>query len=165
MVTIRTLGVDDAPLFVEMRRLSLSIDPEAFSANPDTDAASNLQFVRQRFAEAATPEDGSFVLGAFEKDLVGIVGVARAAASTVRVWGFFVKPEFRGRGIGKTLVERATELAVRLPNVVRMELGVSDSSVAARRLYEQAGFVDTGERTAECARLMRSRSQNMRPAN
>src|SRR5204863_5305502 len=119
-----------------------------------TDAASDLDFVRQRLAAVATPEDGSFVLGAFEEELIGVCGVARASAGLVRLWGFFVKPEFRRRGVGKTLMEGAIQRAARMPNVVRMELGVSDSSVAARRLYERAGFVDTGERTAECAHLM-----------
>lgn len=154
MVTIRSLGIDDAAAFVAMRRLSLDTDPDAFSANPETDPASNLDFVSKRFTASAAPGDDSFVLGAFEGDLVGIVGVARASGTSVRVWGFFVKPEFRARGIGKNLLDRATERAVRMGNVDRMELGVSDSSVAARRLYEQAGFIDTGKRTQECAHLM-----------
>ena len=153
MLTIRILEVDDVPAFVKIRRLSLITDPDSFSARPETDAGSNLDLARERF-ENATPADGPFILGSFIDELVGIVGLIRASPNSARVWGFYVKPECRGSRIGVALVERAIAVARQMPGVVRLELGVSDSSIAAIRVYERAGFGATGSRTPDGARAM-----------
>jgi ribosomal protein S18 acetylase RimI-like enzyme len=141
MLSIRILGVEDAELFVEVRRLSLRTDPESFSARPETDEGSKLESARKRFA-TASPENG-FVVGAFESNLAGIVGVIRASASSARIWGFYVRTETRGRGIGRALVEHALGVARQMPGVTRVELGVSRASRAARHVYIAAGFQET----------------------
>jgi ribosomal protein S18 acetylase RimI-like enzyme len=91
----------------------------------------------------ATPGDGPFVLGAFESTLAGIVGVIRASATSARIWGFYVKPESRGRGIGRSLMQRAIDIVRQMPDVVSVELGVSSRSSAARHVYIAQGFRDT----------------------
>jgi ribosomal protein S18 acetylase RimI-like enzyme len=141
IASIRLLTVDDASVFVDIRRLSLSMDPSAFSARPDTDAWSKLETARQRFS-SATSADGPFVLGAFDSGLVGVIGVIRTAPVAARIWGFYVKPEHRGDGLGRTLVRSAIDVARRMPGVVRIELGVAHSCTAARHVYTQSGFQD-----------------------
>jgi ribosomal protein S18 acetylase RimI-like enzyme len=142
MLAIRVLTIDDASLFVDIRHLSLCTDAESFSARPETDAWSRLETARQRFS-TATFEDGPFVLGAFDSNLVGIIGVIRAMPVAARVWGFYVKPECRGGGVGRALVQGAIELARQMPGVARVELGVADRSTAARHVYAQSGFRET----------------------
>ena len=84
MSPIRLLTIDDASLFVEIRRLSLCTDPDSFSARPETDAWSKLETARQRFS-TATLENGPFVLGAFDPNLVGVIGLIRATPAAARV--------------------------------------------------------------------------------
>ena len=143
MSPIRLLTIDDASLFVEIRRLSLCTDPDSFSARPETDAWSKLETARQRFS-TATLENGPFVLGAFDPNLVGVIGLIRATPVAARVWGFYVRPECRGGGVGRALVQRAIEVARQMPGVARVELGVADKSIAARHVYLQSGFRETG---------------------
>src|SRR5262245_52966667 len=139
MSWIRVLTVEDASLFAEMRRSSLSTDPDSFSARPETDAWSKLETARQRFS-TATPENGPVVLGAFDSNLVGAIGLIRSSLVTAGIWGFYVKPERRGAGIGRVLVQHALEVARQMPSVVRVELSVAHTSTAARHVYEQSGF-------------------------
>jgi len=153
MTIIRELGVDDTAAFVELRRLSLRTDPESFAANPETDAGSNMELARERFRQA-TAIEGPFVVGAFEDTLIGIGGLRRTGPAAAAVWGFYVKPDCRGRGVARLLIDRLIEIARRMPEVVRLELGVSGTSAAAMRVYERAGFRMTGRRTAECAHVM-----------
>lgn len=139
MTSIRLLTIDDAWDFTEIRRLSLSTDPAAFSAQPATDAWSKLETARQRFS-TATSADGPFVLGVFGSGLVGVIGLIRSAPVAARIWGFYVKPDQRGSGLGRVLVKSAVDIARQMPGVVRVELGVHDSCSAARHVYSLSGF-------------------------
>ncbi|HEU4980850.1 MAG TPA: GNAT family N-acetyltransferase [Solirubrobacterales bacterium] len=53
----------------------------------------------------------------------------------------YVVPSLRGRGLGRALLEAAME-AARSEGATQMELGTSESDVAARALYEGAGFTN-----------------------
>ena len=53
----------------------------------------------------------------------------------------YVIPEQRGHGLGRALLESAMEEA-RKRGAARIDLGTSESDVAARALYESAGFTN-----------------------
>jgi GNAT superfamily N-acetyltransferase len=52
---------------------------------------------------------------------------------------FFLLPEFRGRGIGKTVLARITDEARKL-DINALHLEVARDNLAAARLYAAAGF-------------------------
>ncbi|HEY6636179.1 MAG TPA: GNAT family N-acetyltransferase [Solirubrobacterales bacterium] len=54
----------------------------------------------------------------------------------------YVAPKLRGNGLGRALLEAAIETA-RAEGAEQMELGTSEDDVAARRLYESLGFINT----------------------
>lgn len=51
----------------------------------------------------------------------------------------YVVPQWRGRGIGRALMEAALDHA-RARGADYMDLGTAETDVAARRLYESLGF-------------------------
>ena len=53
----------------------------------------------------------------------------------------YVVPDLRGNGLGRALLEAAMETA-RGEGAEQMELGSSEDDVAARALYESAGFIN-----------------------
>ena len=53
----------------------------------------------------------------------------------------YVVPERRGQGIGRTLLEKAIQLA-RERGADSMDLGTSEDDVVARSLYEKLGFIN-----------------------
>ena len=61
------------------------------------------------------------------------------------VYGMWVAPEARGRGVGRSLLE-AVEGWARETGHWLIGLGVATTNDAAIRLYAAAGFTDTGER-------------------
>jgi GNAT superfamily N-acetyltransferase len=53
----------------------------------------------------------------------------------------YVVPDLRGNGLGRALLEAAMDTA-RGEGAEQMELGTSEDDVAARKLYESAGFIN-----------------------
>lgn len=137
---IRQLRPEDAAALVALRREALESHPLAFGASTDDDRALSLEFVRTSLAD---PEQAVF--GCFEGEkLIGMVGVIRATRVKIRhkahLWGMYVSPRAREKGAGRALLEAAIEQARAWPGVDQLHLGVTDAAVAARRLYEAAGF-------------------------
>lgn len=89
-------------------------------------------------------------MGAFEEeDLVGVIGFIRDSGDKSRhkgfIWGMYVVPSSRGRGIGRALFEEALARIDVLPGLRSVRLSVVTSNQVALRLYEKLGFVRYGE--------------------
>ena len=106
---------------------------------PDDDRSSSPEAVVETLRD---PE--SAIFGAFDRALVGSIGVYREphlkAAHKAHVWGMYVAPAHRGRGVGAALLQAALDHARSLPGVSWVHLGVSSAAPAARHVYEAAGF-------------------------
>jgi len=114
---IRPLGADDAEAFLALRREGLIEAPLAFASSPEDDFASDAESVRKHLRRA--PD--SVILGAFRPGLVGSVGVYRdrhrKSSHKAHLWGMYVTPAERGRGVGQALLEAALRHAGSLPGV------------------------------------------------
>jgi len=69
-------------------------------------------------------------------------------AHRARLWGVWVEPTHRGRGLGRLVVESALALARRWTGVGYVDLGVSENAPEALRLYESLGFTTWGREPA-----------------
>ena len=56
------------------------------------------------------------------------------------IWGMYVTPEARGRGVGRALLDRVVAESRSWPNVERLLLSAVERASAARALYVSAGF-------------------------
>ena len=80
-----------------------------------------------------------------ERRVVGSVAMRLLAVQEAELKRMYVLPTHRGRGLGRLLLEHALDwAATRGVRAVRLDTSVE--MVAARRLYESAGFRRTGER-------------------
>ena len=138
------LQPSDAARYVRLRRRMLEDSPWAFAADPADDSASD----ETRVAENLARDENAILAIEEGSELVGAVGVARHRrnkfAHRAVVWGVFVDPAHRGRGLGAILLARAIELARGWPGIEYVDLSVSDGSPEARVLYERLGFVVWG---------------------
>ncbi|MCA9249379.1 MAG: GNAT family N-acetyltransferase [Planctomycetales bacterium] len=141
-IVIRPLQPGDAESLVRLRRQALVEEPFAFLSSPEDDRASSPGDVREQLA--ASPHQ-SAVLGALDgSEAIGMVGLNRdrpiKAAHRACIWGVFVKPEYRGQGIGSQLLQATLDFARGMDGVETVYLGVSEKTPDAKRLYEAAGF-------------------------
>src|SRR2546428_6250620 len=135
----RVLAEADAPAFYSLRQRALREHPEAFGMSPEE--VGPVEVVAERFrAETAS----IFVMGAFDPELVGIVGCVRERGVKQRhvalIWGMYVPPERRGSGGGRRLFTAAIEPARGWPDVERLSLDVATGPTEARALYPPCGF-------------------------
>jgi GNAT superfamily N-acetyltransferase len=138
---VRRLTAGDGGRIRELRLRALQEAPYAFSSS----------LKRERVRTAADWEDiarDAVVFVAVENDeWLGMVGayVRDDAPEAVGIWGTWVDPQARGRGLGRLLMDAAIEWA-RDGGAIRIDLSVTDQADAAHALYQRLGFVPTGER-------------------
>ena len=139
---IRTLEPPDVELFYPFRLRGLQENPEAFGSTFAEESAMSAEARRSHFHCT----DENFVLGAFGEDgeLIGVAGFYRAAHLKLRhkgfVWGMYVSPESRGRGVGGALLSSIIERGRSLPGLEQICLDVVTVNGAARSLYLSQGF-------------------------
>lgn len=139
---IRTLEPSDAELFYSFRLRGLKENPEAFGSTFAEESVIPSEARRSRFHCT----DENFVLGAFDEEsrLIGVAGFYRATHLKLRhkgfVWGMYVSPESRGRGVGRALLVSVIERGKSLPELEQICLDVVTVNGAARGLYLSQGF-------------------------
>ncbi len=74
----------------------------------------------------------------------GCVALRRIDVVTCEMKRLYVRPELRGRGIGKALAERIIGDAIRL-GYTKMRLDTVSTMTAAIRLYRSLGFTEIGK--------------------
>jgi ribosomal protein S18 acetylase RimI-like enzyme len=85
--------------------------------------------------------NGGIVLCKDQDEFIGCVGIRKIDNAIAELKRMFVKPAYQKQGIGKTLLEKAIELATAL-NYKIVRLDTLNYMTAAINLYMQNGFYE-----------------------
>lgn len=145
-VEIRLLTEHDAATLWELRMLALETDPWSFVDSPEELRRIPVEEYASRLR---SNNAGNFVVGAFEQQTpIGMVGFYQELPLKRRhkgwIWGVFVVPAARGRGVARALMLAAIQRAKSLPDLGIILLTVSVNQPAPRRLYASLGFRSIG---------------------
>ena len=124
-------------------------EPAAFGGSVEEHRTTTIAAAADRIA----PNDNNFVLGAFvDGRLRGMVGFVREKGIKRRhkgmVWGVYVGPELRGRGVARRLLESLLARARTLPGLERILLAANADDPSATGLYQRVGFRTFGREPA-----------------
>jgi len=143
---IRILEENDRARFRRLRLDALITDPDHFMMTVEEERAIPRMMIEQLIER---PTATRFFLGAIDgAGLVGMVGANSAPQRKRRhiaeILSLYVKPDYRGQGLGRRLLDEAVRRAFAAPEIRRVRLQVVAGNQSAIRLYLAMGFVQTG---------------------
>jgi len=141
---IRRVRANEWEALRELRLQALGTDPDAFGDTMERASADDDEAWRRR---ADRPDGVTFVAVADDGRFLGMAGGGPAPdrPDAAGVYGMWVAPEARGRGLGAALLA-AVEGWARETGYVLIGLGVTTTNEPAIRLYASRGYADIGER-------------------
>jgi ribosomal protein S18 acetylase RimI-like enzyme len=84
-----------------------------------------------------------------ENNLIGMIGCYKEKAEKLQhvanIVSFYIKPEFRRKGLGKEMIKTAIDFAKTKLEVQKIQLGVITTQTPAYELYKSVGFIKIGE--------------------
>jgi ribosomal protein S18 acetylase RimI-like enzyme len=142
---IRALVPSDAPAFQALRLRGLQECPEAFASSYEEEVDTPLEEIENRLQ----PKSDSAIFGAFHGSMLcALLGLQRESMAKLAhksfIWGVYVAPETRGRGVGVQILSHALSHAVAVLGTRQVNLGVNTKNSAAVALYKKLGFVEYG---------------------
>jgi ribosomal protein S18 acetylase RimI-like enzyme len=140
---IRRVRSDEWATLRDLRLAALADTPTAFGGTYGQSAARDDAWWIDWARRSAQSETQAIVIAWDGKRPVGLSGVFEDEGRW-QVFTMWVHAARRGRGAGRLLLDAVVGFA-RDRRAEHIFLGVSDGNDAARALYENYGFVDTGE--------------------
>ncbi len=146
-IIIRLALPADGLALRELRLEALAAHPDAFAADIETTVKEEPAVWSVRIAEYATDRSGAICIAQAGDILVGMTGIGRGHWPKTRhfgkIWGVYVKPDWRGIYLGDELVNSCVDWA-RNNGISVVNLGVNIANISAIRCYSRCGFTIYG---------------------
>jgi len=145
-VTVRRIRADEGPVLMTIRLAALLESPSAFGSAHAAEVDQPDDHWASRASRGAAGLRSSVYFAIVDRSVVGIVGGYRPdpVGSSIELVSMWVSPGQRGAGVAIELVEAVVGWAGET-NATSVDLWVTRGNTAAVRLYQSAGFRETGE--------------------
>jgi RimJ/RimL family protein N-acetyltransferase len=135
-VTIKKLPEERWQEYRDLRLEALKEEPLAFSSSFEDEQSTPEKIWRERI------KNHQFVM--VDNQPVGLAGYFRnphkKTNHVCEMFGVYLRKEYRGRGIGKRLVNAVLAEIQSLNGVKIIEVGVNPTQKTARNIYRKRGF-------------------------
>jgi len=149
---VRPVRPSEVEALRALRIEALRCCPVAFTADLSEAETRPLDAWRDQVTRGGGDGTELILVAAEGEHLAGMTGVwapkSGKCAHVGTVWGVYVRPPFRGRGLAERMILAGIEWA-RTISLLRLKLSVVEGNDRARRCYERCGFTAYGiERAA-----------------
>jgi ribosomal protein S18 acetylase RimI-like enzyme len=145
MVVVQRFAAHEWPLYRHLRLRALADSPDAFGSTFAREVVRSDDDWRERLANGAGSRSDLPLMAVADGSPAGLAWGRLDEREPVIAYLFqvWVAPEFRGRGVGRHLVNAVIAWAATAGARV-LRLSVTCGDTTAVRLYRRAGFVDDG---------------------
>lgn len=152
-ITIKPLNSQDWQKYKQIRLEALKTNPTAF-LNTFEDVSGYPDDKWQEQLKKSAKKDGVFYLFAFDNEkIIGMNGMYWDNKPVIKhiaeVFGVFVNPGYRGKGIGKRLMNEMIFEISNNPQFTKIKIGVNAENEPAYNLYISTGFKAIGRHEKE----------------
>ena len=143
---VRILTSTDTNAFRALRLQAIQDSPAAFLQTEVEFKVLNTAEL-EKWIEVS---ENRVTVGAFDDNglIIGIAGLRRESGDKIRhkaqVWGVFVVPEARGKGVSRMMMNTLISEARLRVGLSHLCLSVAESQFSARALYKSIGFQTYG---------------------
>lgn len=130
----------------DLRLRALRSDPIAFgSAYEEEEKLPEAEWRRRTHNMLVVISDDNNLVGT----ITYLFGDRIKTKHIAHIYGVYVTPEFRGKGLGRKLLESALEGISKNEGIVKVQLTVNTKQEAAVRMYTDFGFQIAGQLASE----------------
>ncbi|MEH1951344.1 MAG: GNAT family N-acetyltransferase [Nostoc sp.] len=142
---VKKITKDDTKNYRQIRLEALDKNPDSFGTTYQEEVIKTIEQFRDRIPV----DNNNFILGCFEdKHLIGIVAFHQESRIKLRhkayISSMYIQQEYRGKGVGKLLLNELIERAKAINDVEILLLDVVKNNVLAKALYLSLGFQTYG---------------------
>jgi RimJ/RimL family protein N-acetyltransferase len=145
-ITLRRLIPEDWALLRDIRLRALSADPHVFGSSYAQEKDNDAAVWRERLE---SPDLAVFGIFDAAGDIAGMTAIAVAKddpeKTTAKMWGSWLRPDLRGRGLSVPIYQRRIDWARAHPTIARIIVSHRASNAASMRANQKHGFVRTHE--------------------
>lgn len=138
-IIVSKLSSDEWQKYRDIRLAALKDDPLAFGSSYYEELHMSETDWRNRI--------DAMWFATIDDNIVGLIGLLQRENLASKHCGYvislWVKPEFRGRGVAKELIQKLKDIAPSL-GIRKLSLQVTATQTAAKTIYENMGFVKVG---------------------
>ena len=143
-ISLKLLNEDDWRQFSEIRLKALQTDPSVFGSN----YALESEFTEDDWRGRLRSENSAIFMILANETPIGMTGISvfrdDPTGKTAILWGSWLDPEFRQKGLSKLMYEARLEWARARPSIERIIVSHRASNVASKYANQKHGFVFTG---------------------
>jgi GNAT superfamily N-acetyltransferase len=143
---IRRFKNGDSDLLRDVRLRALRDAPFAFSSWLERELAHPPEFWEGRVEQSELGKDGAIFAAIEDERCLGMAGgyFAREKREVANLWGMWVEPEARRRGLGRALVEQVADWARESgARGLLLDVTVCEEAEPAVAFYRRLGFENT----------------------
>jgi RimJ/RimL family protein N-acetyltransferase len=139
-ISVRQLTADDWREYREMRLKGLQTDPLVFGSNYEYES----KFTEDEWKSRLQSDDSATFMLFDDEKPIGItsVGVNRedATGKTALLWGTWLAPQYRGRGLSDLIYKTRIEWAKSRPSIEKIIVSHRASNLASKHANQKHGF-------------------------
>jgi RimJ/RimL family protein N-acetyltransferase len=142
-ISIRQINENDWREFSKVRLKALQTDPNVFGSNYELES----KFTEADWKSRLPAEDSAVFLIFAGDEPIGMTGVSvwreDETKRTALLWGSWLEPDFRGKGVSELMYEARIDWAKAHPTVERIIVSHRASNISSKYANQKHGFVFT----------------------